>query len=1240
MPAEKRLKHQGGTTVIMSDIDVQPETSVAHAQIAADGTVLAATPGFLSDGLAGIECYLSAFALLDGEIADAETVRKAADRLRHCGGVVAAEEKTGTRWTICTHAIANDGLSIAAARTATPRRMADGDAIRARSLLYDMLRSLNEGCALFDEDNRLIVCNDHYRDMNGSVREFIAPGVHFETLLREMVRRRAVRHANGREATWIEQILRAAESEESFEIERSDGAMTVVNVRPIAAGGFILTEVDITARRRAERSAKASEQLLSTVLNASPANLCMSQIGDGSIIYKSPSCTGLFGNCLNAHGQFANPLDRADFLTEILATGEIDDFAAEARREDGTTFPALFSARVIDYRGEEVLVSSVTDLTDRIATDRQLKEASIRLRDAIEALSEGFILYDQHERVVTANQRFLEMNAPYAHKIKPGTHTRDLLEAAVETGHLVDAERWMQEYEEELDRGEGGCHRTFEFQFSDGTWVNSVRRPTREGGYVITWLDVTDQKHAVTALAVANDRMRDAIDSIDEGFALFDADERLVMWNKKYVQLSSHIADSIRTGVTFSEIMEAAIDVGPYDEETSKRMRAQIALSDWRQPMREEFSHAEGRWHSVSRCPTTEGGFVVTRIDITEQKQAADQLARLNDRIRDAIESLDAGFALYDAEDRLVTWNSRYTDLNRPIAHVIREGTTYKEILETAVEVHKLSDDEAEIVRASGSRKDGNNRLQFEFENKDGRWFSVTRNPTSENGFVITRTDITERKDAEAAEREAYALPARVLNACPVALVMSDLRTAENTYRNAEDLALFGETRAAADFWAKPEERSAFLAAITVSGRVDEMEATMVRADGTKFPALVSARTIDFQGERYVVTYNFDLSDRVQMEKELSRQQEMLYQSEKLSALGELLAGVAHELNNPLSVVVGHALMMEEEIDDPDLLKRTRKISSAAERCSRIVKTFLSMARQRPTKLEQISINSVIETALEVAGYGIRSAGMRVDSQLAPDLPPVNGDADQLAQVLANLIVNAEQAMKGMGPEGRLTISTRLSRSGKDVVIDVIDNGPGIPKKIRARIFEPFFTTKTVGDGTGIGLAFCHRVVESHHGQISVDEAEDGGAQFTIRLAAVAPISDETVQDDTVQTIRGAALVIDDEKDVAELITQVLEKDDYRVTTVHSAEAALNLMPGAFDIILSDINMPGLSGRDFLAAVREEWPELADRIGFVTGDTMSPDAEQFLRMSGKPYLEKPVVPSDLRRLASAILSKD
>ncbi|MEM7060833.1 MAG: PAS-domain containing protein [Pseudomonadota bacterium] len=1112
-------------------------------------------------------------------------------------------------------------------------------------LLKDALSGLNEGCALFDADGRLIVSNAMFRDMNAPVRDILQPGMHWKTMLHEMAHRRMMVGTEGREDAWVEETLAKCRARAPFDVYRTNGSITSVQGRGTSSGGFIISEIDITARRQAEKQAKESEQLLSTLLQASPANLCMSKIGDGTIIYQSPASIDLFGQAESTRDQFADPLDRADFLAELLASNRIDDFSATARRQDGTEFPALFSARIIDYRNQEVMVSTVTDLTDLVAAERTIKDANVRLRDAIEALSEGFILYDADECVVMANQRFIEMNAPYAELITKGTHTRVLLEAAVQTGHFVDAEGWLADYEAELARGEGGSHRTFEFRMSDGTWVTSVRRPTREGGFVITWLDVTDEKLASAELARANDRMRDAIDSFDEGFALFDPKDRLVMWNRRYAEQNSYVADSIRDGVLFTDIVENALETGLMPPETVKRAQEFLANREYRRGFREEFQLNDGTWYDVAFNRTSEGGFVVSRHDITEQKRAAAELAQLNDRLRDAIDSVDQGFALFDPDDRLLIWNRRFEELNAHVADSIKSGAHFTDILSRSLDTELLEPEAIEQTRKYIEDGDYHQRSRDEFQLKNGTWYSVSHSPTSEGGFVVSRHDITRQKRAA---QELARLNDRLRDA------IEALDEGFALYDDQDRLVTWNqrymELNDKIGHMIRPGVTyQDILETAIATHKLDDEEASLVRESGLRRDGNKRLRfEFESRGGRwfsisrnptsedgFVIT-RADITDAKQAAAELDRQREMLHQSEKLSALGELLAGVAHELNNPLSVVVGHALMLEEELEDPTVLQRTRKISTAAERCSRIVKTFLAMARQRPTKLELTQINALVETALEVAGYGLRSAGVTVQHDLADDLPLVNADADQLVQVLANLIVNAEHVLSPLGSDGHFAISTHLSSSGKDVVIDISDNGPGIPEHIRARIFEPFFTTKTVGEGTGIGLAFCHRVIASHNGTIEVAEARGGGAQFCIRLAAARP-EDQTETDTAKPAAEsGHVLVIDDEEDVADLIAHILDRDGYNVTVVHSAKAALERLPGTFDLILSDINMPDLSGKDLLNSMRERWPGLVSRLGFITGDTMSAGAEDFLSQAGRPYLEKPITPGDLRVLTAQI----
>ena len=217
-----------------------------------------------------------------------------------------------------------------------------------------------------------------------------------------------------------------------------------------------------------------------------------------------------------------------------------------------------------------------------------------------------------------------------------------------------------------------------------------------------------------------------------------------------------------------------------------------------------------------------------------------------------------------------------------------------------------------------------------------------------------------------------------------------------------------------------------------------------------------------------------------------------------MSALGSLLAGVAHELNNPLSVVVGHASLLEDFAPDGAIRERALKIRTAADRCARIVRTFLAMARSKPRQRTAVQLNDTIGEALEIVAYGLRTADVEVVRVLAPDLPPVWADGDQLHQVFANLFVNAQQALQSVPPPRRLTVTSGFDADA--VWVEVADNGPGVPADIAHRIFEPFFTTKPQGIGTGVGLSVCHGIVAAHDGEIRLEARPQQGATFVVRL--------------------------------------------------------------------------------------------------------------------------------------------
>ena len=319
-----------------------------------------------------------------------------------------------------------------------------------------------------------------------------------------------------------------------------------------------------------------------------------------------------------------------------------------------------------------------------------------------------------------------------------------------------------------------------------------------------------------------------------------------------------------------------------------------------------------------------------------------------------------------------------------------------------------------------------------------------------------------------------------------------------------------------------------------------------------------------------------DITQHKRVQQEVVRQREVLFQNEKMAMLGSLLAGVAHELNNPLSVVIGQVVLLQEMTKDPALIGRAQRIQTAAERCARIVRSFLAMARQRQAERIPISLNGIVETAVELLSFQLRAADIRVELDLDADLPKIVADPDQIHQVLTNLIDNARQAVMSVTPRRVIRIATRADRKEGLAEIAISDNGPGVPLNIRERIFEPFFTTKSAGEGTGIGLSLCLSIVRSHVGAITVADRPGGGAMFTVRLPLhhnAAEVRAEQLHRRAPEDLR--VLIIEDEPQILDTLREILIRQGHRVDTAVDGWQGLEMaLKHDYNVVLSDIRMP------------------------------------------------------------------
>ncbi|MFQ5737232.1 MAG: ATP-binding protein [Thermodesulfobacteriota bacterium] len=372
---------------------------------------------------------------------------------------------------------------------------------------------------------------------------------------------------------------------------------------------------------------------------------------------------------------------------------------------------------------------------------------------------------------------------------------------------------------------------------------------------------------------------------------------------------------------------------------------------------------------------------------------------------------------------------------------------------------------------------------------------------------------------------------------------------------------------------------------------------------------------------------------------------EQLLHSEKLSSMGKLVAGIAHELNNPLMGIMGFSQILMDTPGDKkldDIKDKLRKIYHESLRTAKIVQNLLTFARAKKTEREYHSINDIITHTLELREYSLKANNIEVKLDLHRDLPMTMVDLFQLQQVFINIMNNAEDAMVAANGKGTLEIKTRKRRNRIDVTFS--DNGPGIVRDIIHKVFDPFFTTKDVGKGTGLGLSITHGIVTEHGGTIDIMNRPEGGTAVTISL----PIVDReewngTEGLETADVLKKMAgkriLVVDDEKSVREALGSILEGKGFKVTTARDGREALDVLEREkVAMIITDIRMPGFSGISLYDSVMNKHVYLKDRIIILTGDVFSLDVKEFLAKSGCPYVLKPFEPARLLDLLGEVLS--
>ena len=1043
-----------------------------------------------------------------------------------------------------------------------------------------------------------------------------------------------------------------------------------------ALTGFMAIETDITEKKaaqaehaRAERLGRIVESGLTEVYVFDAESLRFLEVNHGARENLGYSAAELAG---------MTPLDikpdhDAATFAELLAplrSGAQDllRFRTRHRRRDGSTYPAEIHLELMDDT-PGVFIATVLDVSDREAAERAAREAWDRLVTAVESLPDGFVLYDSEDRLMICNERYREMYSESAPAMVPGAPFEDILRYGLARGQYADAlgreEEWLAERLAAHRAAEG----TVEQQLADGRWLRILERMTPDGGRVGLRIDITEQLASRARAEQAEARLRDAIDALPAAFWLFDADDRLVMYNDTYATLFPISAPALRPGITYEEYVRYGLARGEYphavgrEEEWVAQLMADRASGHYTR----EYRLESGRHIKSYNDRTSDGGMVGFRVDVTEEAESRARAERAEARLRDAIEALPAAFWLFDADDRLVLYNERYLEFFPESAPAIETGARFEDMIRRGLAGGEFPDavgrEEAWLAEVLERRRRGSYSL--EYPTKGGRWIKAYNEPTRDGGMVGFRVDLTELKrredDLTAALAERDAAEQRFFDIASVSADWfweqdTDLRftflseSFERTTGGRIDLHI-GKTRAelmvdhpesrdSADFdWldARYAARERFSDFVYRSFAHSDRE-VWVRISGAPFYDAEG----NFAGYRGVGSDVTALYSAMRQAEEANRSK------------STFLANMSHEIRTPMNGILGVAEILDAQVSDPEHKRLVATMRDSGEVLMNILNDILDVSKIEAGKLEldaqpfrPVDLARRVE-ALHTDRASAKGISLAVMTGRDAEQECL-GDGHRILQVLNNLVSNAIKFTEA----GEVSVSLR-GGGDRPLLIEVRDTGIGMSEEQIARIFDDFVqadssTTRRFG-GTGLGMAIVRKLIEAMGGDVDLNSRPGAGTLVRVTLPVAPGASRPAVRPATAPGpadgtgLGGVRVLAADDNRTNRLVLQaMLHSLGTEATIVETGEAAVEACADTrFDVLLLDISMPGLDGIETLAALRAQearaglppTPALA-----VTANAMKHQIALYLGQGFAGHIAKPIRSADLAAAITTALAK-
>jgi PAS domain S-box-containing protein len=934
-------------------------------------------------------------------------------------------------------------------------------------------------------------------------------------------------------------------------------------------------------------------------------------------------------------------------LKEGDAVCEIEHY-----RKDGSILPLEINTRAVDVDGNIVLFSSAHDITERKRAGEALQDSEAKYRYLFEHSQVANALVGFNGKIIDANEAAAEL---YGYD-KSEIIGKDLLEfiAPESRADVTEAFAYglQRRYAEPIDVDVITKRGTRTFFYPGGYQV--VLEGGKEIGFLISVVDITERRGAENALKQSEERYRTILEETRDSY--FEVD---IVGNFTFVN------DAMCSQLCYSrkELIGMNYRTMTVNEDIEKVYKAFNTVYREGQPIRDftfktirkDGSIGQGEL-AVFPLRNEKGDIVGFRgigRDIAERLQMIEDLRHSEERYRTVLDEMEEAYYELDLAGNLTFFNDA---LSRKVASSREElmGMGYKEYT-PAKDVGRVYDAFSQVYKTGRPIKG----IPLQVIRRDGIILSSEdtilplRNKAGEIiGFRGVSHDVTERLQMMEALRRSEERYRTMLDEMEEAYYEVDLKGNFTFFSDAlcRQLGYTREEIMGINYrvYVPPENVKKVFEIYNTVYRTGEprklFTSSQIKKDGTLiytedsiFPMRdEEGQIIGFRG------ISRDITERKQREEERKQLEQKAQFASRLASVGELASGVAHEINNPLTAVIGYAHLLLDRKDIPvDIKRDVEVINEGAQRVAGVIKKLLVFARQTKPERTYVDINEIISTTLELRAYSLQSNNTKVILQLDPDLPMTVADPGQLQQVFLNLIMNAETEVKLVHGGGKLSIKTE--QIDGNLRISFKDNGLGIAKENLERIFNPFFTTRKVGQGTGLGLSVCHGIVTEHKGRIWAESQLGRGATFIVELPVVSENKQLEMPEPVVRETRKAAkakiLVVDDEVVIRQFVSQILAEEGHEVEVVDSAEGALEEVNSKeYQAIMLDIKMPGMSGIELYQHFQKISPILADRVVFITGDVMGTSTMAFLSKTKAPYIIKPFDAGQLKAEINRVLA--